>query len=54
MRQALSNFFLASWPHAVLGTALMLIAVTQDSPVAMLLGAWSTVIAILNYEDRLQ
>ena len=54
MKQKLRNFFLSSWPHAVLGSAMILLALAEDEPISMIIGMGNIMLAILNYEDRLR
>lgn len=52
MKQKLRNFFMSSWPHAVLGTSLILIALAEDEPLSMIIGMGNIMLAILNYEEK--
>lgn len=53
MKQKLRNFFMSSWPHAVLGTLLILIALAEDEPLSMIIGMGNIMLAVLNYEERI-
>lgn len=53
MKRKLRNFFMSSWPHAILGASLILIALAEDDPIHMMIGMGNIILAILNYEESI-
>lgn len=53
MKQKLRNFFMSSWPHAVIGSAMIILALAEDEPISMIIGMGNIILAILNYEERI-